>query len=65
VVGGAVGGNVGPAERGAPDVTVRLEAFEDRYNFTAEPFNWNYPTKTSTSYSNVSPPTNAQPAAPG
>jgi hypothetical protein len=27
------------------DVAARLEAFEDRYNFTASPFNWRYTKK--------------------
>jgi transposase len=27
------------------DVAARLEAFEDRYNFTAKPFNWRYTKK--------------------
>jgi hypothetical protein len=27
------------------DIAARLEAFQDRYNFTAKPFNWNFTTK--------------------
>jgi hypothetical protein len=27
------------------DVEARLEAFQERYNFAARPFNWKYTTK--------------------